>query len=85
MFLLSPIVAPSIGQLILLSAPWRDIFIVCGVYAAAVWTWTILRLPETLHPEYRMTLTRAHIGGAVRLVLGNRLSLGYKMCIRDRL
>jgi DHA1 family bicyclomycin/chloramphenicol resistance-like MFS transporter len=40
-----------------------------------------LRLPETLHPEYRMTLTRAHIGGAVRLVLGNRLSLGYTLAM----
>jgi DHA1 family bicyclomycin/chloramphenicol resistance-like MFS transporter len=76
-FLLSPIVAPSIGQLILLTAPWRDIFIVCGVYALIVWTWTLLRLPETLHPEYRMTLTGAHIAGAVRLILGNRISLGY--------
>jgi DHA1 family bicyclomycin/chloramphenicol resistance-like MFS transporter len=80
-FLLSPIVAPSIGQLILLTAPWRDIFIVCGVYAAVVWTWTMFRLPETLHPEYRMTLTGAHIVKAVRLILGNRLSLGYTLAM----
>jgi DHA1 family bicyclomycin/chloramphenicol resistance-like MFS transporter len=80
-FLLSPIVAPSIGQLILLRAPWRDIFIVCGVYAAVVWTWTVFRLPETLHPEYRMSLTVAHIGKAVRLILGNRISLGYTLAM----
>lgn len=80
-FLLSPIVAPSIGQLILLRAPWRDVFMVCGVYAAAVWAWMLLRLPETLHPEYRMTLTRAHIASAVRLILGNRLSLGYTLAM----
>jgi DHA1 family bicyclomycin/chloramphenicol resistance-like MFS transporter len=78
-FLLSPIVAPSIGQLILLRAPWRSIFIVCGAYAAVVWTWTVLRLPETLHPEYRMTLTRAHLARALRLILGNRISLGYTL------
>jgi DHA1 family bicyclomycin/chloramphenicol resistance-like MFS transporter len=80
-FLISPILAPSIGQLILLSAPWRDIFIVCGVYASVVWSWTMLRLPETLHPEYRMTLTRAHIASAVRLVLGHRISLGYTLAM----
>jgi DHA1 family bicyclomycin/chloramphenicol resistance-like MFS transporter len=80
-FLLSPIIAPSIGQLILLTAPWRDIFIVCGVYAAIVWSWTMFRLPETLHPEYRMTLTRAHLAGAVRLILGNRISLGYTLAM----
>ena len=37
----------------------------------------MLRLPETLHPEYRLTLNRSHIGGAVRLVLLNRASLFY--------
>ena len=35
-FLTVPILAPSLGQLILLVAPWRYIFIVCGVFAAFV-------------------------------------------------
>src|SRR5580698_121336 len=55
-FLMVPILAPSLGQLILLVAPWRYIFIVCGFFAALVCTWTAVRLPETLHPEYRLTL-----------------------------
>ncbi|MGO9514641.1 MAG: multidrug effflux MFS transporter [Steroidobacteraceae bacterium] len=80
-FLMVPIVAPSLGQLILLLAPWRYIFIVCGVFALIVWLWAFSRLPETLHPEYRMTLTRSHIAGAVRLVLGNRLSLCYTLAM----
>ena len=71
-FLTVPILAPSLGQLILAVAPWRYIFIVCGVFASSVWLWALLRLPETLHPEYRMTLTRGHIAGRSRLVLGNR-------------
>src|SRR6202789_3269068 len=45
-FLMVPILAPSLGQLILLFAPWRYIFIVCGLFAALVCTWTVLRLPE---------------------------------------
>jgi DHA1 family bicyclomycin/chloramphenicol resistance-like MFS transporter len=80
-FLMVPILAPSLGQLILLMAPWRYIFIVCGVFASIVWAWASLRLKETLHPEYRMTLTRAHIAGAVRLVLGNRTSLCYTLAL----
>jgi DHA1 family bicyclomycin/chloramphenicol resistance-like MFS transporter len=76
-FLTVPILAPSLGQLILLLAPWRYIFIVCGVFAAFVWAWAVARLPETLHPEYRLTLNRSHIVGAVRLVLFNRASLFY--------
>jgi DHA1 family bicyclomycin/chloramphenicol resistance-like MFS transporter len=80
-FLTIPMVAPSLGELILTIGNWRDIFIVCGAFAAAVWIWAFLRLPETLHPEYRMTLTPQHIGAAVRLVLGNRTSLGYALAM----
>lgn len=80
-FLTVPVVAPSVGQLILLLAPWRYIFIVFGGFAALVWTWAWLRLPETLHAEYRLSMTRNHIVGAVRLVLGNRTSLCYTLAM----
>jgi MFS transporter, DHA1 family, multidrug resistance protein len=80
-FLMVPILAPSLGQLILLAAPWRYIFVVFAVFAAIVATWGYLRLPETLHPEYRMTLTRAHIAGAAKLVLGNRASICYTLAM----
>jgi DHA1 family bicyclomycin/chloramphenicol resistance-like MFS transporter len=80
-FLTVPILAPSLGQLILWAAPWRYIFIVCGIFAAFVWAWAAWRLPETLHPEYRLTLSLAHIAGAVRLVLFNRSSLCYTLAM----
>ena len=80
-FLTIPVLAPSLGQLILVLAPWRYIFIACGAFASLVWLWSMLRLPETLHPEYRMTLTVPHVAGAVRLVLGNRTSLCYALAM----
>jgi DHA1 family bicyclomycin/chloramphenicol resistance-like MFS transporter len=80
-FLMVPIVAPSIGQLILLAAPWRYIFILCGLFAAVICVWAAVRLPETLHPEYRLTLTRSHIVGAVRLVAFSRASLCYTLAM----
>jgi DHA1 family bicyclomycin/chloramphenicol resistance-like MFS transporter len=80
-FLMVPVVAPSLGQLLLLIAPWRSIFIVFGGFASLVWLWAFLRLRETLHPEYRLTLTRSHIVGAMRLVLGNRTSLFYTLAL----
>src|SRR5580692_2790328 len=55
-FLMVPIVAPSVGQLILLLAPWRFVFIVFAVFAAMIATWALFRLPETLHPEFRLSL-----------------------------
>jgi len=80
-FLMVPILAPSLGQLILLIAPWRYIFVVFAVFATLVATWGFLRLPETLHPEYRLTLTRKHILGAAKLVLGNRTSICYTLAM----
>ena len=80
-FLIVPVVAPSLGQLILLLAPWRYIFIVCGVFGSAVLTWSWLRLPETLHAAYRMTLSRRHVWNAIKLVAGNRASLCYTMAL----
>jgi DHA1 family bicyclomycin/chloramphenicol resistance-like MFS transporter len=80
-FLTVPILAPSLGALILLLAPWRYIFIVCGIFAAIVCAWALVRLPETLHPEYRLTLNRSHITGAVRLVLFDRGSLCYTLAM----
>jgi MFS transporter, DHA1 family, multidrug resistance protein len=80
-FLTVPVIAPSIGQLILLAAQWRYIFILCGVFAVLVCAWTAIRLPETLHAEYRLTLNRSHILGAIRLVVCNRSSLCYTLAM----
>ena len=80
-FLTVPILAPSLGAFILWLAPWRYIFIVCGAFTAVVCTWAYLRLPETLHPEYRLTLNFSHIAGAVRLVASNRSSLCYTLAM----
>jgi DHA1 family bicyclomycin/chloramphenicol resistance-like MFS transporter len=80
-FLTVPILAPSLGQLILVVAPWRYIFVVFAVFAALVAAWGFLRLPETLHPEYRMTLTRKHVLSAAKLVLGTRASIFYTLAM----
>ena len=80
-FLMVPVLAPSLGQLILLLAPWRSIFVIFGAFAALVFMWVLLRLPETLHPEFRLTLTANHILRAATLVLGNRTSLCYTLAM----
>jgi len=80
-FLTVPILAPSLGQLILFVAPWRYIFVVFALFAAMVAAWGFWRLPETLHPEYRMTLTRMHVVNAAKLVLGTRASIFYTLAM----
>jgi DHA1 family bicyclomycin/chloramphenicol resistance-like MFS transporter len=52
-FLLVPILAPSIGQFVLLFAGWRYIFVFLAVMAAIVAFWVHVRLPETLNDEFR--------------------------------
>ena len=80
-FIMVPIIAPSIGQLVLLLAPWRALFHLFCVFAAAVLLWVYFRLPETLHPEYRMTLTIGHVARAARTVATDRASLWYTLCV----
>jgi DHA1 family bicyclomycin/chloramphenicol resistance-like MFS transporter len=78
-FLTVPVLAPTLGQTILWLGSWRYIFIACGVFASIVWCCALLRLPETLHPEYRLTLDPMHILRAVRLVVLNRISMFYTL------
>lgn len=78
-FLAVPILAPSIGQLIMLIAPWRGIFLFLAGFGAMLAGWGMLRLPETLHPEDRRAIDVAALLGSARLVLGNRQSLGYTL------
>ena len=44
-----------------------------------LWAW--LRLPETLHPEYRRSLNWRVIGAGIRATLSERQSLGYTVAL----
>ena len=80
-FMLVPVLAPNIGQAILLFAPWRAIFLVLAVYGAIMWTWSFVRLPETLHPGFRRKLNAGEIWTAVRAAARDRLSIGYTLAL----
>ena len=80
-FLMVPIIAPTLGALILKVAPWRAVFQVFAAFAGFVGLWAYMRLPETLHPEYRLALTPGKILAAYRAVLGNRIPLCYSLAV----
>src|SRR5215210_6862338 len=63
-FMLVPVLAPTVGQGILLFASWRAIFLVLAAYALVMLAWSWRRLPETLHPEYRRSLAWRDVGRA---------------------
>ena len=75
-FMIAPILAPGLGQLLLTVGSWRWIFLALAIYALVLTVWAALRLPETLAPEHRRPLSARHIGAAVKETLSNRVSAG---------
>lgn len=80
-FLAVPVVAPSLGQIIMLVGPWRWIFFGLALFSLGVTAWTVLKLPETLHPEDHAALSPRHVLGAFRVALSNRVALGYMLAM----
>jgi DHA1 family bicyclomycin/chloramphenicol resistance-like MFS transporter len=80
-FMLVPVLAPNIGQLILLFAPWRAIFVVLAVYATIMVIWPSLRLPETLHPEFRRPLDWRATRSAIIQTTREPQSRGYTLAM----
>lgn len=78
-FLVVPVVAPTMGQIIISVASWREIFHVLAAGAAIVFVWVLLRLPETLAPENRQKIALSTIAGNWKIVVTDRLGLGYMM------
>ena len=76
-FMSIPVVAPNIGQLILMAGTWREISLGTALFGTAILIWSGLRLPETLRPQDRRELTVERTLYAFRVVLTTRVSLGY--------
>ena len=62
-FIMIPVVAPTLGAAIIAIAPWRTVFWACAVWALMMATWS-LRLPESLPVERRRRLDRRDITSA---------------------
>ncbi|MBI1236884.1 MAG: Bcr/CflA family efflux MFS transporter [Alphaproteobacteria bacterium] len=78
-FMAVPVIAPSLGQAILLIGPWRWIFVFLLVTASGLAIWLCFRLPETLHEEYRRKLDFRDSIRAYRESLRHRAMAGYML------
>ena len=76
-FMIIPVVAPAIGQVILLTGPWEYIFLFMAGLGLVITIWTFMRLPETLAPEHRRPLRPAVVIDGFRIVLSNRMAIMY--------
>lgn len=80
-FMAAPILAPAMGQTILLFGPWRWIFAALATIGLLIWAWVLVRLPETLAQEDRTPIERTAVLAAARVVLTDRMSVGYSIAM----
>ncbi|TYC64641.1 multidrug effflux MFS transporter [Stappia sp. BW2] len=76
-FMAVPVVAPSIGQAVLLIAGWHWIFALLLISGVTMMIWSALRMPETLAVENRRPMEVSTIASAYMTALTTRVSLGY--------
>jgi DHA1 family bicyclomycin/chloramphenicol resistance-like MFS transporter len=78
-FMAVPVLAPSLGQLIILVAPWRGIFGFLTLYGLVMLLWVFLRMPETLQAAARRPMAPREVLASFREVLTTRCTLGYAL------
>ncbi len=76
-FILVPTLAPALGQLVLLVAHWRGIFVCFLLLALLAFAWFAVRQPETLPPAKRIPFSVGGLFASIAETCGNRKALGY--------
>lgn len=87
-FISVPVLAPSLGQAIMLATQWRGIFVVLMAYGVLALAWSVIRLPETLPPSARKSLALRNVLDNFRQTVTNRQTLGYALaagCVQGTL
>lgn len=79
-FILVPMLSPSLGQGILLLAGWRGIFTLFLGLALVVSIWFWLRMPETLAAENRKPFKVHVFVQSAREVVTNATAMRYTVC-----
>jgi len=78
-FMIVPMIAPSMGQGVLLFASWRWIFGIMALLSTCVALWAAMRLPETLRPDYRQPIRLQNIVQSMIEVTTTRIAVGYML------
>jgi DHA1 family bicyclomycin/chloramphenicol resistance-like MFS transporter len=76
-FILVPMLAPTLGQAILLLSGWRSIFVSFVLIAVITLLWFALRMPETLAPDNRAPFSLRRIISTALEIIRIRPALGY--------
>jgi DHA1 family bicyclomycin/chloramphenicol resistance-like MFS transporter len=76
-FILVPMIAPTLGQAILLLSGWRSIFVSFVLMAVITLMWFALRMPETLALDHRAPFSLRRIILTTLEILKIRPAVGY--------
>jgi len=76
-FMAVPVLAPIIGQFILIFAPWYGIFLFLALFAVGLLLWVYVRLPETLNPDHIIAISPPKIAHTWSRIFGNRSAMGH--------
>jgi MFS transporter, DHA1 family, multidrug resistance protein len=80
-FIIVPVLAPTLGAALVAVVSWRWLFAVCFLAAAVMAVWA-LRLPETLREEHRLPDLRfGRVLASARYVVSNRQTAGYTLAL----
>ena len=80
-FILVPMLAPALGQAIMLLVGWRYIFGTFIGFGVLGLFWLLLRQPETLADDNRRPMRPAAIANGFVIVCRSRAALGYSLAI----
>ena len=78
-FMVVPIVAPALGQAVLVFAEWEWIFGLLSATGLCLLIWTWYRLQETLPQARRTPLSIRAIAGSYSEILRSRVTFGYML------
>ena len=79
-FMIGPILAPLLGEVILSVLSWPWVFAFCGLAGLAQMTWTV-RFGETLPAERRQPLEFRTTARALRRVVTTRQTISYTLAL----
>ena len=78
-FIAVPVIAPSLGQAVMLLTQWRGIFIVLMLYGVLALIWSACGCRKPCRMSERKSLAIRDVLGAFRQTVTNRQTLGYAL------
>lgn len=80
-FIMVPMIAPAIGQWLIVTAGWQAIFVMYIATAGIGFIWLGLRQGETLTPQKRLPLSPSVLFANLGKIIGNKQVMAYTISV----